>query len=601
MSELISVLGNLKEKGLELREYQLEIAEKSVKTENNVIVHLPWGSGKTIVALLIMSRYKQLHSDENPVFLYTSGGAGGGDRCSQARRMAVSFGFNDLLGYLLDPKSVPYKMKKRAYASATVIFSPVVSFLNDVAKGKVPSSVLSRLKLVIIDEVIDVSARGIENVYRPNRHFKDLLNYVKDNGIKVIGLTASIDKDRLEYVRHLLGKAKILSSAFVHSFEYQREVVPVKDELVQLVDEATGHLMGDLARRINKTLGSRLSLEDLLKLMYGNIIQRLENSNTIKIRGETYYIENREALIAYFSMLHKINHIRLLALESTPQELARYVNGESSLILLEDGILAVEYFDPAYEMAETEAEMSEGNDRRSCLVCGNDLSSSSLRVLLFEQTDGGFEKSGVFCVFCGEQFVEDSNHFQYVVQNVRENLKGFSTWYLYNPEWIQLQWAANQRFKRTTLAGKSLKAMSIIKRLLEEGKKQVVVITRYRALASQMHETLRANGYENVSLLTGEVPLSTRKLILGDFKEGKTRVLVMTPVGGKGLDLTGGDAIIHLDVTSNADEMLQRRERIRGGIEYILYYENTSEKGKLERMLETFSAAKEIAKLAEQE
>ncbi len=596
MSELITILNNLQQKGLETRDYQVELAEKSLNNSSNIIIHLPWGSGKTIVALLIMAHYKQLHPDEKPVFLYTSGGAGGGDRCGQARKMAVDFGFNDVLGYLLDPKSVPFKMKKRAYRSADVIFAPVVSFVNDMVKGFVPEDVLSRLRLVIIDEVIDISARGLENVYRPNRHFNDLLKFVQENKIKVVGLTASIDKERLEYVRQLLGNAKILTSSLSTVFEYQREIVPVKDDFIQLVDEATGHLMADLARRINKTLGSKFSLEEILKLMYGNIIQRLESSNTIKIRGETYYIENREALIAFFSMLHKINHIRLLALESTPHELIKYVNSESSIILLEDGILAIEYFDPAYSMSEN----AQGDEDSRCASCGNDLGTTFLRVLLFEiNEEGGFEKSGIFCTFCGEQFVEDQYHFQHVMQNVKENLKGFSTWYLYNPEWIRLQWAANQRFKRTTLAGKSLKAMSIIKKLLEEGKQQIVVITRYRALASQMHETLRANGYENVSLLTGEIPLATRKIILNEFKEGKTQVLVMTPVGGKGLDLTGGDAIIHLDVTSNADEMLQRRERIRGGIEYILYYEDTSEKGKLDRILETFEAAKQIAELSD--
>lgn len=597
MSELMSILNALQAKGLETRDYQVKLAEKSLQVPSNVIIHLPWGAGKTIVALLIMARYKLLHPNERPVFLYTSGGAGGGDRCGQARKMAVDFGFNEVLGYLLDPKSVPFKMKKRAYRSADVIFSPVVSFANDMVKGFVPDDVLSRLKLVIIDEVIDVSARGLENVYRPNSHFRDLLRFIKDNEVKVVGLTASIDKERLEYVRTLLNNAKILTSTLPSMFEYRQEIVPVKDDLVQLVDEATGHLMGDLARRINKTLGSRFSLEEILKLMYGNIIQRLENFNTIKIRGETYHVDNREALIAYFSMLHKINHIRLLALGSTPHELVKYVNGESSIIILEDGILAVEYFDPSLPMPEDDINENDTH----CSACGNDLGPSFLRVSLYELNDGTFEKSGTFCTFCGEQFVEDSYHFQHVVQNVKENLKGFSTWYLYNPEWIKLQWAANQRFKRTTLAGKSLKAMSIIKKLLEEGKQQIVIITRYRALASQMHETLRANGHDRVSLLTGEIPLNSRKIILNEFKDGKTQILVMTPVGGKGLDLTGGDAIIHLDVTSNVDEMLQRRERIRGGIEYILYYENTSEKGKLDRVLEQFQAAKQIAELSSTE
>ena len=40
--------------------------------------------------------------------------------------------------------------------------------------------------------------------------------------------------------------------------------------------------------------------------------------------------------------------------------------------------------------------------------------------------------------------------------------------------------------------------------------------------------------------------------------------------------------VIHLDITTNIDDMIQRRERARGCLEYVLVLQETSEEKKVE-------------------
>ena len=72
-----------------------------------------------------------------------------------------------------------------------------------------------------------------------------------------------------------------------------------------------------------------------------------------------------------------------------------------------------------------------------------------------------------------------------------------------------------------------------------------------------------------------------RRITLKDFDEGNVKVLIFTPLGGRGLNLEAADVVIHLDITTNIDDMIQRRERARGCMEYVLVLEETSEQGKV--------------------
>ena len=81
--------------------------------------------------------------------------------------------------------------------------------------------------------------------------------------------------------------------------------------------------------------------------------------------------------------------------------------------------------------------------------------------------------------------------------------------------------------------------------------------------------------------MSGKTPEDTRRIILQQFQQEDVNVLIFTPVGGRGLNLGEADVVIHLDITSNLDDMIQRRERARGCLEYVLVLKGTSEEAKV--------------------
>jgi superfamily II DNA/RNA helicase len=88
-----------------------------------------------------------------------------------------------------------------------------------------------------------------------------------------------------------------------------------------------------------------------------------------------------------------------------------------------------------------------------------------------------------------------------------------------------------------------------------------------------------------VRFLSGKTSEEQRQLILKEFGDGLIDILIFTPVGSRGLNLSNADVVIHLDITTNIDDMIQRRERARGCMEYILVLAETSEEPKLQEYI----------------
>ncbi len=133
---------------------------------------------------------------------------------------------------------------------------------------------------------------------------------------------------------------------------------------------------------------------------------------------------------------------------------------------------------------------------------------------------------------------------------------------------------------RALLNPKTYTAVSIIYEHLIKGA-QILLFTRYHALGIQMHKLLESLNFPNVSYLSGKTPEDSRMSIIQNFELGETNILIFTPVGGRGINLHSADVVIHLDITTNLDDMIQRRERARGCLEYVLVLEGTSEEEKV--------------------
>ena len=110
---------------------------------------------------------------------------------------------------------------------------------------------------------------------------------------------------------------------------------------------------------------------------------------------------------------------------------------------------------------------------------------------------------------------------------------------------------------------------------------QILIFTRYIALGNYLKRLLVNLGFPDVEYLSGQSTEDTRRITLQNFDEGHVKVLIFTPLGGRGLNLDAADVVIHLDITTNIDDMIQRRERARGCMEYVLVLEETSEEGKI--------------------
>jgi SNF2 family DNA or RNA helicase len=120
---------------------------------------------------------------------------------------------------------------------------------------------------------------------------------------------------------------------------------------------------------------------------------------------------------------------------------------------------------------------------------------------------------------------------------------------------------------------------------------KVLLFTRYIALGEQLKMLLDTLKYPGVKYLSGKTPEESRHIILDQFQTKDVNVLIFTPVGGRGLNLEEADVVIHLDVTSNLDDMTQRRERARGCIEYVLVLSGTSEEGKVKEYAKLTNAS----------
>ncbi len=111
---------------------------------------------------------------------------------------------------------------------------------------------------------------------------------------------------------------------------------------------------------------------------------------------------------------------------------------------------------------------------------------------------------------------------------------------------------------------------SVLRRLLAEGARRIIVFTNYRGTARLLEEELEGvEGVKAVRLVghasRGEDKgLSQRRQVeaLEAFREGVYNVLVATQVGEEGLDISASDVVVFYDNVPSAVRFVQRRGRV---------------------------------------
>jgi len=501
---------------IEKRDYQLAATQEIISTlpnSNAVLLNYPYGTGKTVIALLTFLVLKQSNPQAN--FVFTSAREAAALRCRQALEMAKTFGFVSKLGYLFDPRSggrgLSLAQRLKMYRASTAIFTPITTLMNDrfEIKSRLRVDILNSTQLVVIDEATDLIARSMTG-FRLSKFFEELFRVrSKEITFPILGMTGSRDQQRINAVINILGKsAHLMQNPELSPYETITQIHPIKRIDFIRLDQSISSLLTKPIGTINELLDPQLSRLEIIKLSYGGILERLYgDKKSYPFKLGKYQInddETRQQLIHAFSLLFKLIHVRLLLLESTPGEFLRYI------------------------------KLGENQEAFHSLI---ELSSD---IISYRAEFPQFE----------------------------------------NPD---------EKTTRGLIQPKVEHAINLIHEHLVRGAK-ILLFTRYLALGEQIQMLLRVLKFPGVKYLSGKTPEDTRRIILEQFQKEDVNVLIFTPVGGRGLNLGEADVVIHLDVTSNLDEMTQRRERARGCLEYVLVLSGTSEEEKVQEYAKLTSA-----------
>jgi ERCC4-related helicase len=503
-------MGNLSQHldglGIEKRDYQLKATEEilsSLEGSKSVLLNYPYGTGKTVIALLTFLALRKEYPQSKLIF--TSAREAAALRCRQALEMAKEFGFVEKLGFLFDPRSsrgLSLQQRIKMYNASSIIFSPITTLMNDrfQIKSKKRVDILNPTNLCVIDEATDVLARSMTG-FRLSKFFTELFQVKSQIGdFPILGLTGSRDQHRVKAILDVLGDdPHLMQNPELSPYETITQINQIqRPDYIQL-DQQISNLLNKPITSIQETLDPELTRLDIIKMSYGGVLDRLRDvQGGYPIKVGKYQIENdgdRNQLIHAFSLLFKLMHSRLLLLESTPGEFLRYI------------------------------KLEENRESFQNLIdISSDLISHRAEFPIFDKLD--------------------------------------------------------EKTTRGLIHPKVESAISIIYEHLVRGAK-ILLFTRYLALGDQINMLLKGLKFPGVKYLSGKTPEDTRRIIIEQFQKEDVNVLIFTPVGGRGLNLGEADIVIHLDITSNLDEMTQRRERARGCLEYVLVLSSTSEEEKV--------------------
>ncbi len=135
---------------------------------------------------------------------------------------------------------------------------------------------------------------------------------------------------------------------------------------------------------------------------------------------------------------------------------------------------------------------------------------------------------------------------------------------------------------RRSLPSIPSKVMRVLEIVLSYDKS--LVLTSYLEMVKIISDVLAKAGLQ-VLVITGQT--RNKGEVLRDFRENaEARVLVMSPVGERDLDIPQADAMIVCDTINTTKTMYQKMKRTRGGLVLLLAYDRTSEERKVRRLVQ---------------
>lgn len=113
---------------------------------------------------------------------------------------------------------------------------------------------------------------------------------------------------------------------------------------------------------------------------------------------------------------------------------------------------------------------------------------------------------------------------------------------------------------------------------------KTVILSSYLAVVSEIDTLLKEKGVQTFQL-TGRT--IDKQAVLAKFKRAKSpAAVILSPVGERDLDLPDTDLLIICDTVNTTKTIYQKMKRSRGGRVVFLVYADTSETGKLRRLID---------------
>ncbi len=131
------------------------------------------------------------------------------------------------------------------------------------------------------------------------------------------------------------------------------------------------------------------------------------------------------------------------------------------------------------------------------------------------------------------------------------------------------------------------KVSSKVWRVVEIAKQhnKTLVLTSYLEMVSQIEWAMNRAGLETLKI-TGQI--RDKGEVLRQFREDpNARVLVMSPVGERDLDIPQAEVMVVCDTINTSKTMYQKFKRTRGGLVVLLAYQGTSEERKVQRLIQS--------------
>lgn len=241
-------------KDIEPRLYQLNACDQVIHSyehegKNVFLILLPTGMGKTFISTLIIEMLLErgvLATDEKILFLVQ-------DRKlkHQLYDMAKDYGLanHGYLSLLDDQKGIPTHMSRKHTALAKFLFATPILLMNAVTgKAKrVDESTLAKVKVVVIDEILDIFAQSygvkrpreetiayIENRFGLGRTFAEIIRDLKRELESSGSLDYEIDERKLEdqVIREFSSRKYRLNKKFEPILHFLDLLNPESDRIV---------------------------------------------------------------------------------------------------------------------------------------------------------------------------------------------------------------------------------------------------------------------------------------------------------------------------------------------------------------------------------